>query len=102
MPLRCLLARSGFAAWLVLEFTVAVWASEAASVHGTVTDPLGAAVGGAQVELLEEQQVTASTTTSSEGRYRLSISPGRRYRLRVTAPSFERAEMGVPYARAGE
>ncbi|MBO0910547.1 MAG: TonB-dependent receptor [Acidobacteria bacterium] len=102
MLFRSLLVRAGFAAWLALEFTASVWAAEAAFVHGTVTDPLGAAVHGAKVELIEGQRVTASTTTGPEGDYRLSISPGRRYRLRVTAPSFAPAEMEVPFARARE
>jgi len=102
MRFRRFLVRCGFIAWLVLELSFAVWASEGASVHGTVTDPLGARVQGAQVELIEEQQARASTTTGREGHYRLSISPGRRYRLRITAPSFEPAEMEVPYVRARE
>ncbi|MBZ5504389.1 MAG: TonB-dependent receptor [Acidobacteriia bacterium] len=81
---------------LVLALTA--WSTRAAAasggIHGTVTDPLGAVVPGAQVELFREGKPAAATTTDAEGKYRFSpLAPGR-YQVRTQAPSFnaERSE----------
>lgn len=60
-----------------------------ANVNGTVTDPTGAVVPGAQVSArnLETGQVSTVTTTS-EGSYALPFLPIGRYDISVTHPGF--------------
>lgn len=63
-------------------------AAEGGSIHGTVTDPLGAVVHGAQVQLLREGKQVAATVTDAEGRYSFApLAPGR-YQVKTQAPSF--------------
>ena len=101
MPTDCLVFRWSIRVLFLLELTIVLSASESAFVRGTVTDPLGATIVNARIELLQREQIVASGATGTDGQYRLPISPGERYRLRVTAPSFGRAEMEVPYAVHG-
>jgi len=63
-----------------------------ATLHGTLTDPSGAAVVGAIVSAQVEDSNAKPTETKSEadGKFSLTLSPGR-YRLSVAHPSFERA-----------
>jgi vitamin B12 transporter len=73
---------------LALIFATVPAVAEGGIIHGTVTDPLGAVVSGAQVELLRQGKPVSSTTTDSEGKYRfLPLTPGR-YQVRANAPSF--------------
>jgi outer membrane receptor protein involved in Fe transport len=59
-------------------------------VVGTVTDPSGAAVGGATIHLRSLSQNEVRTTkTSGSGVYRLSLLPPAQYELRVEASGFE-------------
>jgi hypothetical protein len=60
-----------------------------ATIHGTVTDPAGAAVPGAQVKATQTgtRQITA-TTSGSGGAYVLPNLPIGPYKLEVSAPSF--------------
>jgi vitamin B12 transporter len=82
---------------LCITFPIVVLASDRASIHGTVTDPLGAVVTNAKVELLEGSTVIASTTTDQDGQYRLPFTKGRRGQIRVLAPSFRPTITDVPY-----
>jgi iron complex outermembrane receptor protein/vitamin B12 transporter len=79
-------------AGLALVFAITALSTRAAaaggSIHGTVTDPLGAVVAGAQVELLREGKPASATTTDAEGKYRFSPLPPGRYQVRTQAPSF--------------
>jgi iron complex outermembrane receptor protein/vitamin B12 transporter len=61
------------------------------TVRGTVTDPLGAAVYNARVDLLTIQgaQVVAYTYTDGQGVYSLSAAQPGRYVLRVLATGFD-------------
>lgn len=61
------------------------------TVHGTVEDPLGAAVPNAKVELLSGTLVVAGTTAGRLGVYSLAIPKSGRYRLRSAAPTFDPA-----------
>jgi iron complex outermembrane receptor protein len=71
------------------------------AVEGTVTDPTGAVVAGAKVELVSGLVVTRSVTTDSEGRYRVdSLQPGD-YTVRVTARGFQSTERRVNVAASG-
>lgn len=62
--------------------------SMASSVHGIVTDPLGAVVPDARVELLSKGQRVAETVTDAEGKYELMAKQSGLFHLRVTAPTF--------------
>ncbi len=66
------------------------------NIQGVVTDPSGAAVGGAKVGLKNlETGVAADTVTSTSGNYRFSsLAPGR-YTVRVQSPGFNPAEEAV-------
>jgi iron complex outermembrane receptor protein/vitamin B12 transporter len=84
---------------LVLAFALTVLPPHARAanggIHGTVTDPLGAIVPGAQVQLLRQGKLAAATTTDAEGNYRFApLAPGR-YQVKTTAPSF-RSEQSEP------
>jgi len=62
--------------------------SYAATIRGTVTDPLGAIITNAKVQLLSGNQVIASAVTGSDGKYQLETSQSGRFHLRAAAPSF--------------
>ncbi len=84
--------------------TLCAQAQSPATLTGTLTDPSGAAVAGAEVSA-QRLPVTASagllrTTSSREGHFVLSLAPGR-YRIRVAHPSFARVEQEIELT-AGE
>src|SRR6476646_3556563 len=60
-------------AGLALVLALTAFSTRAAAagggIHGTVTDPLGAVVAGAQVELFREGKLASTTTTDAEGKY---------------------------------
>jgi hypothetical protein len=80
-----------FAIAFVLFTCGAVWAQSTASVSGTVTDPSGAVVPGAQVSLQGIATGIARVVSSDKGgNYTIpSIQPGS-YSLTATAPGFSR------------
>src|SRR5947209_5871744 len=53
----------------------------AATIRGTVTDPLGAVVINAKVQLLSGNQVIASAVTDSVGKYQLETSQSGRFHV---------------------
>lgn len=62
--------------------------ARAVIVRGTVTDPLGAAVAGARVQLIQGQSVAASAFTGPDGSFEIrSTAPGR-FLLLTSARSF--------------
>ena len=76
---------------LTLAFTAIAISAHAQSpaIHGTVRDPLGAAVPNAFVELLDQRdQVLATNSAGPEGAYTLAVPASGLYRLRLTAPTF--------------
>src|SRR5438034_10921331 len=73
---------------LGLWFGVAAWAQDTAVLSGTITDPTGAVVAGAQVNAVNvATNFDAATETNSEGIYRLPFLRPGTYRERITAPS---------------
>jgi hypothetical protein len=77
--------------FLVLSVPAA-FAQFDATVLGTVTDPSGSAVPGAQVKLVNTQTDVAETTTTSEtGEYRFLSVPIGRYTVTVQAKGFQTA-----------
>ncbi|HEY1464872.1 MAG TPA: TonB-dependent receptor plug domain-containing protein [Terriglobales bacterium] len=65
------------------------FAQNTISIHGTVQDPLGAVISGAQVELLQKQQPVATAKTDGQGNYTLQAPSADRYQLCVSADSFK-------------
>lgn len=86
---------AGFALAFALTTIPAI--AEGGSIHGTVTDPLGAVVSGAHVELLRQGKPVSATTTDSEGKYRFLPLPPGRYQVRTTAPSFASQQSDAIY-----
>jgi vitamin B12 transporter len=90
-----------FCASLMLVLAFAALPSHVAaaggSIHGTVTDPLGAVVPEAQVQLLREGKLAAATTTDAEGNYRFApLAPGR-YQVKTQVPSFTSEQSDAIY-----
>jgi len=72
---------------LVILFSLTL-AARAVVVRGTVTDPLGAVVGGARVQLIQGKQAVAAVLTGPDGSFEIrSASPGR-FVLLTSAPNF--------------
>jgi iron complex outermembrane receptor protein/vitamin B12 transporter len=82
---------------LVLALTTISAFADGSNIHGTVTDPLGAVVPGARVQLLRQGKPAASTTTDAEGKYRFSPLPPGRYQVKTTAPSFATQQSDAIY-----
>jgi vitamin B12 transporter len=82
---------------LAFAFAALLAVAESSNIHGTVTDPLGAVVSGAQVQLFREAKLVGSTSTDSEGKYRFSPLPPGRYRVKTQAPSFSSQESDAIY-----
>lgn len=88
------------AAWL-LALSIAVffpgssrivWAQggTGGSVHGTITDPTGAAISGATVELVNPVSgVHRTATTDAAGSFSIVNVPFQSYHLAVSAPGFD-------------
>jgi len=82
---------------LAFAFTALSAVAESSNIHGTVTDPLGAVVPGAQVQLFRESKLVGSTATDSEGKYRFSPLPPGRYQVKTQAPSFSQQQSDAIY-----
>ena len=67
-----------------------------AQVSGTITDPTGKAVVGAEVTMTETDKQLVRTTVSNEVGYTLPNLPVGPYRLEVKAPGFKNyAQSGI-------
>jgi hypothetical protein len=70
-----------------------VYAQATTSVRGTVTDPSGSAVVGANVVLANaESKTERNATTGTQGEYQFLFLPPGTYTLSVTATGFARSE----------
>src|SRR5438128_1743557 len=81
---------------LVILFSHFVYAQTAGSLNGTVKDPAGAVVGGAQVSVRQTASGQSRTVTSDDlGRFRIeSLAPGP-YTFTVSARGFKIVEREV-------
>ena len=87
---RYLLPR--FLLFNVLIFAVGggLWAQTTGTIRGTVADPSGAVVPGAQVAaILAQAYVSRATQTNAEGEYVFPALPVGRYTVVVKAPGFQ-------------
>jgi hypothetical protein len=65
-------------------------AQAATSLRGTVTDPSGSTIAGAQIVLSNsESKAERSAVTSEQGEYQFLFLPPGSYSLRVSAPGFQ-------------
>jgi vitamin B12 transporter len=82
--------------WLVF-----FWRStEAAIVHGTVTDPLGQPVIHASVVLVQNGQILALALTRTDGSYQISSSASGRFYVLISASGFKQITSLSFYAGA--
>ena len=57
--------------------------ADGGSLHGTVTDPLGAVIVSATVQLLDGSSVAQETKTDAAGDYSFQVQKSARYQVRV-------------------
>jgi len=82
-------------AWLLLVVAAPISAQQTATISGLVSDPSGAAVAGAQIELVSSGAPARSANTDGAGRYRFTGLPAGEYSLRVTVAGFLPVERSV-------
>jgi len=70
-------------------------------LHGSVSDPTGAVLSHAKVELVEGRASVATVLTDSNGQYSLRWTPAPGALLRVTAAGFSVAEQPLKTASSG-
>ncbi|HLZ91522.1 MAG TPA: TonB-dependent receptor [Candidatus Acidoferrum sp.] len=87
---------------LIVFLMVFFSTAQGATVRGKVTDPLGAAVAGAQVVLVAQNGTAAETRTDSAGKYELAVAKSGRFQVRVAAPGFAAGESDWFYLGAAE
>src|SRR5258708_16175948 len=76
---------------LVLTFCAASWAQDTASLTGTVTDPSGAAIAGAQVAINNaEQGISRKAASNGSGDFLFAALPIGKYDVVVTATGFKK------------
>ena len=73
-----------------------------ALVAGVVTDPAGAVISGAKVELLRGATVVAETSTDLRGDFELSAPEAGHYRLRASARGFAEQQSAPFYLAPGK
>jgi outer membrane cobalamin receptor len=89
--------KSGLLACSALFFACLAWPANGASIKGTVTDPSGAPVSGAQVSLVDRLGVEAQTLSAPNGTFELKSpeSAPAGAKLVIAAPGFRTAEWPV-------
>jgi len=92
--------------WFLLYvfcFPLALPAQDTAAITGTVTDPTGAAIIGAQVTVTSvEHGITRSAASSSSGDYLFSALPIGSYNISVVAKGFRKYEVRGVRLRVAE
>ncbi len=77
----------------IFGFTVAAWGQEVtASIVGTVTDPSGAPINGAEVKATSvERGNTLTATTNEAGLYNITRLPVGTFKVEISAQGFQRS-----------
>jgi vitamin B12 transporter len=95
--------RGSFALALLLAGLVSARAAGGdALVTGVITDPVGAVISGAKVELLYGATVVADTTSDAHGNFELAAKQAGHYRLRASAGGFAVQESSAFYLAPGK
>lgn len=76
----------------IFGLTAATTASHAVTVHGTVTDPLGAPIAHAVVALVHDGKVIVSGQTGFDGSYTLSSADSGRFYVLASGHSFRQLQ----------
>jgi vitamin B12 transporter len=84
-----LIFRRWFAMAALLLAPFPALGAEGGTVRGTVTDPLGAVIVSATVELLDGGTVAQKTVTDTSGNYAFPLARSARYQVRAVAPTFQ-------------
>src|SRR5450631_629494 len=74
--------------------------AEGGTLHGTVTDPLGAVIVSATVELLDGAAVAQETKTDAAGDYSFKVQKSARYQVRAVAPTFQSTTSNAVFVAA--
>lgn len=77
---------------LVFAFATITFAAASASIHGTISDPSGAVIPNATVELVNGGAPVATVRTNARGEYVIHQSPNTGEHLRVSANGFRTVE----------
>jgi len=86
---------------LCLLSSVGAYAQYSGNIQGVVTDPTGAAVNGASIQLRNvDTGVTAATTTSDSGNYRFSSMQPGHYVVTAEASGFAKSEVSLTLGTA--
>ena len=86
-------------ALLVTPFLLPAAILNAVTVHGTVTDSLGAPIANATVALVQNGKIVVSVGTHSDGTYDLSSSAAGQFYILAGGKSFRELSTGAFYAR---
>jgi iron complex outermembrane receptor protein/vitamin B12 transporter len=96
-----LFSRAGFALALAFTALSASAAGRSGNIGGTITDPLGAVVAEATVDLLRGARLAATTTSDNQGAYLFSsVRPGH-YSIRARSAGFATQQSEVVYVGSG-
>src|SRR5271156_6899241 len=98
MPVRS--RRAGFLLSALFLFLLVIPSTQAAIVHGTVTDPLGLPVLHANVVLVQNGQILALALTQLDGTYQISSSASGRFYILISATKFKQITSLSFYAGA--
>jgi iron complex outermembrane receptor protein/vitamin B12 transporter len=79
----------------VIAFTAIALAQPIVNIRGTVSDPSGAVIANAKVELLEHGVPVASVATDAMGQYSLPKGPAQSSQLRFSVPGFSTVEKAI-------
>ena len=86
----------------VLYLPVACFAQTSATIHGTLTDPTGAVISGATVEVRSASSSASTTHAASAADGTFSIAaPAGAYRVSIAAPGFVTVQREVTLAAGG-
>jgi vitamin B12 transporter len=84
-----------FPSGLIFAIAAISLAAQTAIIRGTVSDPSGARISNAKVELLERGVPVASVVTDATGQFRIPRNPVPGSRLRVSAPGFDIVDKAI-------
>jgi len=83
---------------LIAIFTAVSIAAAAAELHGVISDPTGAVIPNAKVELIVNTSPIAAVRTNAKGQYVVQLPPASGSRLRVSAQGFNPQELPLSSA----
>jgi len=96
----CLLRWTGCVI-IAIEFTVLALAAPIAVIRGNISDPSGASIADAKVELLENGVAVASVITDAKGHFVIPRNSGPGSWLRVSVPGFNTVNKAIDIASNG-